>query len=224
MIFTTESAVQQATNLLHLYNGLKVFSIDEVQITLIGNILVNRIAKGYRLFKEYKIKIVIPLGSDELPRVLDEGNQIDKNYPHRYLDGELCLETDTNIRFRFIDGFSLDAWMSEYVETYFFSYEFYQRYGEFPFGERAHGLVGVLQTYGEIFHEIDYQKVFKIMESISTRKYRGHSLCPCGSSLKIRSCHGPLIMKYYVDDRLNSIVQKDFYRITEGILKTYEQQ
>lgn len=34
MTFTTESAVQQATNLLHLYNGLKVFSIDEVQITL----------------------------------------------------------------------------------------------------------------------------------------------------------------------------------------------
>ena len=123
MIFTTESAVQQATNLLHLYNGLKVFSIDEVQITLIGNILVNRTAKGYRLLKEYKIKIVIPLGSDELPRVLDEGNQIDKNYPHRYPDGELCLETDTNIRFRFIDGFSLDAWMSEYVETYFFRSE-----------------------------------------------------------------------------------------------------
>ena len=106
--------------------------MDETQVVLTGPILVNRSSKGFQVCKEYSVKIVIPLESEELPYVLDAGNHIDSNYPHRYLSGKLCLETDANIKIRFIDGFFLEAWMIEYVEPYNFSYEFFQRYGEFP--------------------------------------------------------------------------------------------
>ena len=82
------------------------------------------VAKGYWLYKEYQVEIVIPLASDDLPNVKDAGNHIDKSYPHRYANGELCLETDTNIKIRFIDGFDLNAWMFEYVETYFLRMSF----------------------------------------------------------------------------------------------------
>lgn len=224
MIFSKECAMQQVTRLLHQYNGLRISNMDETEISLAGHILVNRVAKGYWLYKEYQVEIVIPLASDDLPNVKDAGNHIDKSYPHRYANRELCLETDTNIKIRFIDGFDLNAWMSEYVETYFFTYEFYIRYGEFPFGERAHGIEGIIQTYGELFHEVDYGKVLKILESIANHKYRGHSLCPCGSALKFRSCHGKFAMKYYTDDRLKLIVQKDYIAIMEVLEKTYEQQ
>ena len=215
MIFSKESGVQQVSNLLHLYNGLKIISIDEVKILLAGHILIDRTAKGYRLCKEYHIKIVIPLNSDELPYVFDDGNHIDSNYPHRYVNGKLCLETDTAIRLRFIDGFSLDAWMSEYVETYFFSYEFYQRFGEYPFGERGHGFAGILQTYSDLFHETDSVKIIRLMRSISTQHYRGHSSCPCGSGKKLRACHGPFVMKFYTDDRFKATVKKDYVLLEE---------
>lgn len=36
-------------------------------------------------------------------------------------------------------------------------------YGVFPFGERAHGIEGVFQTYGEYFNELDYVKVFRLV-------------------------------------------------------------
>ena len=158
MIFSKESAVQQVNNLLHLYNKLQICTMDETQVVLTGPILVNRSSKGFQVCKEYSVKIVIPLESEELPYVLDAGNHIDSNYPHRYLSGKLCLETDANIKIRFIDGFFLEAWMIEYVEPYYFSYEFFQRYGEFPFGERGHDWEGIIQTYSDYFNEPDVVK------------------------------------------------------------------
>ena len=87
MIFFKESAVQQVNNLLHLYDKLQICTMDETQIVLVGPILVNRSSKGFQVCKEYTVKIVIPLESEELPYVLDTGNHIDSNYPHRYLSG-----------------------------------------------------------------------------------------------------------------------------------------
>lgn len=224
MIVSKESAVQQVTNLLHRYKNLHVNAMDEKRISLMGSITVNMSSLGFTLYKTYRVEVIIPLDSDELPYVLDIGNQIDSGYPHRYADGKLCLETDTNIRIRFIDEFSLEIWMSEYVETYFFSYEFYQRYGEFPFGERGHGWDGIIQTYSDFFHEADGVKAIKIMASISNGKYRGHALCPCGSGQKLRSCHGLFIMKFYTDNRLKEIVRKDFFLLKEAVQKYNEQQ
>ena len=224
MIFSKEVAVQPGANLLHRHNGLYVNSMSEEKISITGSITVNMSSRGFTLYKTYRIEVIIPLDSDELPYVLDVGNQIDGSYPHRYVDGKLCLETDTNIRIRFIDGFSLETWMSEYVETYFFSYEFYQRYGEFPFGERGHGWEGIIQTYSDFFNEADGVKTIKLMASISNDKYRGHALCPCGSGQKFRSCHGPFIMKFYTDNRLKRIVKKDFLLIEEAVQKYNEQQ
>ena len=170
------------------------------------------------------MKIVIPLESEELPYVLDAGNHIDSNYPHRYLSGKLCLETDANIKIRFIDGFFLEAWMIEYVEPYYFSYEFFQRYGEFPFGERGHDWEGIIQTYSDYFNEPDVVKTIKLMAFISGQKYRGHVLCPCGSGQKLRTCHGPFIMKFFADNRLNAIVRRDYLSIEEAVRKYDEQQ
>ena len=217
MIFSKEVAVQQVANLLHRYNGLYVNSMSEEKISLMGSITVNMSSLGFTLYKIYRVEVIIPY-------VLDVGNQIDGSYPHRYVDGKLCLETDTNIRIRFIDGFSLETWMLEYVEIYFFSYEFHQRYGEFPFGERGHGWDGIIQTYSDFFNEADGAKTIKIMASISNDKYRGHALCPCGSGQKLRSCHGPYIMKFHTDNRLKSIVRKDFFLLQEAVQKYNEQQ
>jgi len=224
MIFDKKAGMQQVEELLHLYTGLQLNSENADQTVLFGSILVNRISKEYTLYKEYQIEIIVPISSNELPYVIDVGHNIDESYPHRYADGRLCLETDASIRVRFIEGFSLSAWISEYVETYFFSYEYYRRYGDYPFGERGHGIDGVLQTYEELFKEPDVLKVYRLMASISSHRYRGHMLCPCGSGKKFRACHGMTVMKYYRNDRLNTIVHEDYQMIREALEKYDEQQ
>lgn len=223
MIFTKEAISQQIEELLKAQSGLHINAESETQVELIGEIFVNCASKGYILSDYYPVRIVIPLYSDNLPYVIDTGNRIAKNYPHRYKNGELCLETDAIIRIRFLEGFSLVAWMQDFVETYYFSYEFFQRYGEFPFGERGHGFLGIMETYQELFQEEDPVKVFTLMKSICESSYRGHSLCPCGSEQKLRLCHGPIVMKYYVDNRLKEIVQSDYKIMKDYLVNYYEQ-
>ena len=88
MIFCKESAVQQIDHLLHIYDELNIEKILDTEIVLGGQILVNRTALDYQLYKKYQIRIIIPLNSDILPYVIDIGNQIEKGYPHRYPDGQ----------------------------------------------------------------------------------------------------------------------------------------
>lgn len=223
MIFTKETVQQQVEDLLNLQRGLYIKSESEEQIELAGEIFVHCESKGYTLSDSYTVQIVIPLNSDKLPFVIDEGNRIAEDYPHRYKNGALCLETDTSIRIRFLDSFSLTLWMQEFVEPYYFSYEFYRRYGEFPFGERGHGLQGIVETYQDLFQEQDALKVFELMGSICKHPYRGHSLCPCGSGQRLRACHGKVIMKYYTDNRLKEIVQIDYKLIRAELVSYYEQ-
>lgn len=100
--------------------------------------------------------------------------------------------------------------MLEFVEPYFFSYEYYQRFGCFPFGERSHGIEGVLQSFGDVFQETDNIKVCKILKFIYSDRYRGHLPCPCGSGKKMRACHGDSIKPFFVNDGLKKIVEDLF--------------
>ena len=67
-------------------------------------------------------------------------------------------------------------------------------------------------------------KTIKLMAFISGQKYRGHVLCPCGSGQKLRTCHGPFIMKFFADNRLKAIVRRDYLSIEEAVRKYDEQQ
>ena len=186
MIFSKESALQQVNSLLQIYDKLHIEKESNQEIILTGEILVNRTASSYTLYKTYHIEVHIPFESDKLPYVFDIGNAIDSNYNHQYKDGPLCLETDFAIRIRFVDDLNLVSWMQEFVEPYFFSYEYYQRFGCFPFGERSHGIEGILQSFGDVFQETDNIKVCKILIFIYSDRYRGHLPCPCGSGKNIR--------------------------------------
>lgn len=113
--------------------------------------------------------------------------------------------------------------MHDFVEPYYFSYGYYRRYGVFPFGERAHGLEGIFQTYGEFFGEPENAKIFRLMDFIRFGQYREHLPCPCGSREKTRSCHGKFIKKFFENSNLKIIVQSDYKRIKEVLDAYYGQ-
>ena len=152
MIFSKESALQQVNSLLQIYDKLHIEKESNQEIILTGEILVNRTASSYTLYKTYHIEVHIPFESDKLPYVV--------------------------------------SWMQEFVEPYFFSYEYYQRFGCFPFGERSHGIEGILQSFGDVFQETDNIKVCKILMFIYSDRYRDHLPCPCGSGKKYKNCCG----------------------------------
>ena len=210
-------------NLLAVYPNLSIVESDIDHVKLNGTISIFRKSNDYTVNKEYKIEIVVPTDSAILPTIRDIGNYISPEYPHIYSDRSLCLETDTFIRLKFIDGFDLITWMRDLVEPFFFSYEYYSRYGEYPFDDRPHGIFGVIDTYCELFQAGDYKKTIYLMRYIAEERYRGHNLCPCNSGYRLRICHGNIIFPYMVDLRKNKIVVQDFQYIRKEMINEFKQ-
>lgn len=113
----------------------------------------------------------------------------------------------------------IGAWMLNYVETYFFSYEYFKRYGVFPFGERVHGIIGLLDYYGEKLNETDLTKTYYLMRYIATKPYRGHFKCLCGSQKHLRDCHGKYVIAYYNNFDAYEFLKQDLSLIEYTLYK-----
>lgn len=206
----------QIDELLALYSGLREEDINNNSLIILsGKVRINRSYNNFTIDNEYDLKILIPLNNDKLPDVWDIGNHIDRSYIHRYPDGKLCLETEAFIALCFYNGYNLLQWMENIVEPYYYAYEYYTRFGEFPFGDRGHNLDGVVETYQQILHESDIVKCIGLLHAISQRKYKGHLPCPCESGLITRKCHGRFIYPFISDDWLYSIARKDYWYFSE---------
>ena len=212
-----EYAKSQSLLLQSKYRGLKITEENDANIHLCGIVEVFRTACNFTVHKNYDVEVVIPENPSVLPYIIDKGHSIDPSYPHRYVDGRLCLETNTAIQLRFIDGFNILEWMDEFVEPYYFSYEYYTRYGCFPFGERPHGFEGLLQTYQDHFSEADPVNAWKLMIFAAEGIYRGHLLCPCGSGKKLRGCHGKYIFPFMEDKARRAILRRDIFQIRKEV-------
>lgn len=224
MIFALETARPQITQLLQEYPDLTVVHSDSQMVRIHGHILVFRIYNNFTLRKTFILDIIIPIGSDELPFIIDTDRQIKQDYHHYYPDGRLCLATDSQISIRFINGFDLIAWMSEFVEVYYFSYEYYERFGIFPLGERAHGSRGIIQTYQDFLMGKDVGETYKLMHFIKDQAYRGHHPCPCESGKLLRKCHGQAMLRFYNDARIKKIMTDDLDAFDKAVVEEDERE
>ena len=209
MIFTDNTLDMQIEDVIKKYPNLYVHRKDNCKVILKGKIFVNREENDFRVCQEYAVDIIIPIDSDELPYVIDSSRYIPVTYPHYYRSGKLCLDTDTSIRMRFVNGFVLSEWIFEFVEMYFFSYEYYKRYKQFPFGEREHGVKGIVQTYQDKFQVNDSAQAVSLMLFIAENNCRGHIPCPCGSGKKLRDCHREIILPFFSEGSLRNILLND---------------
>ena len=174
------------------YEGL-MYDSNKKQIT--GTISISQKYNDELIQKEYEI--LICLSKSHIPYVYDCKKIIKKTYPHMYVDRRLCLATDMEQYIFLNENRSICLWIKKYVESYFFSYEYHNRYGVYPFGEYSHGLKGVQEFCIEYYNlnDINENKIRNVLDYIFLRRYRGHDFCPCGSLKKVRNCHKELILR-----------------------------
>ena len=199
---------ERVTELLKEYPLLHKEAESDKQIKLSGDIKVHRSIEQYVINRTYSIEIYVPMTVEDLPYVVYTGNAINNKYPHMYKDGKLCLATDIDMRLAFREDASLAKWMKDFVEPFFVIYEYYERYGYYPSGDRAHGAKGIVQSYMEIF-DVTEKQASHIMLFMWKNRYRGHQPCPCGSGERIRNCHGKRLLEFYNDPVLFDQVRKD---------------
>ncbi len=188
------------------YPGLQYTLNPMGEGILEGGILVDKVFNDFPVYKMFFVKILLPKNIQiELPSIWETGQAIDKKYEHVNIDDSLCLAVNSEIRLDFLKGMTLLEWMDKYVETYFYTYIFFRKFGHYPFGERKHGYVGVLEFYAEHFEIEGLKNTWEFMNEITQSYYKGHRLCPCGSGKKVRACHGNQIREIYRTNEIDII-------------------
>lgn len=205
-------SLKRIEELLAEYPELHIENESEDDIKISGRISIHRSIKQFVLKKAYEIEIFVPKHEDMLPYVIDKGKAINIEYPHIYENGQLCIATDVDMQLAFSSDPSLVKWMKDFVEPYFVSYEYYERYGIYPLGERSHGADGIIQSYMDIF-DVDERSAKQIIYFLSYKQYRGHQPCPCGSGKRMRTCHSKLLLQFFENPTLHEQVRTDCMKI-----------
>lgn len=194
----TNNYVVDLKNIEKNYPGL---TYDDNIKALKGNISIHKICNDEIINETYDI--LIDFKSCEIPQVYELGKKIKRSYEHKYSDNRLCLATDIEQILFLKKHKMISHWIKNYVESYFISYEFFQRYGVYPFGQYSHGKKGILEFYESYFNLEAEKNSVEILRYIFLKKYRGHDLCPCGSDLKVRNCHKDTILKCKSDSNID---------------------
>lgn len=183
-----------------------------------GELILNHVFDDVRMTGKFNLEVVVP-GDFPLvfPKVKELSNCIDKNYPHRYTDGQFCLASDLELKMFFSQDTDICSFIEKYVIPYLYTYRFYEEYGVYPYGERSHGQMGDLEYLKDLFGVDDWGQVLDIMLFVMQSPYRGHLLCPCGSGKKIRNCHGEILKKV-----MNAELQDECREILLEIKREYD--
>ena len=147
------------------------------------------------------------------PIVRTKRDVISADYEHIYYDGELCLEVPTKVAIEWMKNPNLLTFVNQFVLPWFYSYEYYMRHKQYPFGVREHGLDGWFQHYYDEFKVRSSEQVIALLRGVVSAPYFSHEKCPCGSGKPYSECHKPQIMGMKNSSNY-SLYKQDYERFT----------
>lgn len=180
---------------------------------LTGTVTLNSEFANVPLYDEYNLEIEIPCDfPNSIPTVKDINGDVPKDLKHFYVSGELCLGASCDL-YEYLDNhINIVDFINDIVMSYLYTASYYKRYGSTPFGERSHKK-GVEEAYMERYAVNDKETLISLLKYVAgIYEYRGHLQCPCGSGLKLRSCHGHLILKD-IQSRHSNKYRTDAYNL-----------
>lgn len=177
------------------YGGFECTAGSAGETVITGPYALDAAYGGVRLAEDFELQLTIPESYPRaLPKVKELTNVISPNYEHLFTDRSFCLGVQGELLIAQLRDPSLVRLIDGPVRSYLYTYLFQDRYGRYPFGDRAHGAKGILQFYSELFKEPDPLKAIRLLQETCAGKYRGHLPCPCGSGIPARKCHGETIL------------------------------
>jgi hypothetical protein len=125
------------------------------------------------------------------PAVFEVGGRIPRTSDrHIFVDHGHCCVGVWDAWLAVTPDRSFAAFMRGPVADYFVGQSLVEAGFEWPYGERAHGHPGVLQAYADALGlDADAALVRAYLAELSRAVAKGHHRCPCGSGLRLRSCH-----------------------------------
>jgi len=158
-----------------------------------GNLPVSD-SKG--VIDHFLIEIELPTN---FPRQLPIVREIARRIPiiaerHMRIDGSACLFVEEDWWLSHPEGYSLLEFIDGPVRTFFVGQSMFDLGLGWPFGERSHGLEGILECYAELTGAPDFAIAEGYLRLLAQEKFKGHHECPCGSGKRLRQCHQPMLL------------------------------
>lgn len=172
----------------------------------------------------YNIKIEVSKKYPEIiPKVLDIDKTIPENFEHFHADRSFCLGSPMELYLLALE-YKISEFLIKLIDSYLYSVTYFLKYNsQFPYGERSHGIIGILDFWKEYLNTDDFKIIYNIMSYASKGNYRGHNPCPCGSQEKLRNCHGSKILPI-IKGSLSEKVKDEIYFIKKGVEEAIEYQ
>ena len=124
-------------NLIMISEYLDFDMIKKKYPNLIYDITKNIISGSINICKNCNDEIIsgcydllIDFNKSSIPYVYDVGKKIKRSYEHCYSDRRLCLATDIEQLLFIRNTKSICLWIEKYVESYYISYEYFQKYSK----------------------------------------------------------------------------------------------
>ena len=171
---------------------IRIVEINNDKIELAGEYHLKAQLAGSQLVERtYQLRLVCPRDYPRrLPKVLDEGKYLPRNQDyHTYSDGSFCLGSELKIKSLLRDDHSFTAFFENIVDRFLYAVSHRIEFGDFPYGELAHGEQGLIEDYGEMFGLSGKLSVLRALRALGKRKREANKLpCPCGCSRRFGCC------------------------------------
>jgi hypothetical protein len=140
----------------------------------------------------YFIEIALPNDFPKgIPIVREKGGRIPRSIDrHIYEgDGTCCLFVRDERWRHYPEGATIVEFIEGPVYQYFLSQSYFELTGKWLFGERGHGIQGILEYYSEELGTNDLVVIMRFLDYLSLKEVKGHWDCFCGSGKRLRHCH-----------------------------------
>lgn len=167
------------------------YKVEKDKLIISGMIEFIREWNKIPLPCSYEIKIQATTNfPSEIPQVWEISNKIPENYCHYQKCRPLCLGVNTELAIKLQKNPTLKYYVETFVSDYFYSLNFWIKFGSVPYGERSHNQEGVYEFYKEYFFVNTNENVLSLLSAIVKSENMNilESSCPCGSSLPINLC------------------------------------
>ena len=190
-----DSRIAQVQEVLRVYPGLQLRPFIDDLITMSGELAFAAQKPGYERIED-SFQIQLSVGEQfpkELPAVRELGGRIPREY-HMIDNGELCLGSPTRLMLALTKEPTILAFIRTCVIPYLYGFAYWERHGEMPYGELAHGRKGVLRDMASLFHVDSEQAALQMIELAALKQgVANKHPCPCGSGLVLAKCHNRVV-------------------------------
>lgn len=176
------------------------------------------IMQGDSCVDGYGIEVIL---GDDHPRSIPKVFETDKRVPriidrHINEDGSACLFVNWERHKYWTDPTCIGSFLRGPVNSFFYSQTYFAKYNEWPWGDRPHGLPGIIDSLEDELGFKGRNSVVAALKMLTSEKVSGHLACPCGSNQILRKCHGQNLVT------LHKIIGAREAKHVLGVIRWYE--